>query len=125
MIECNVTLKVMIAKISYDLQKYLDYKRRNSDTKSETKSTNVGSFPSADHAAEDVGTRMISQTVGVNVNRYSYFAAQFGDRYLNLKMRMPYDPRITLLRINPRKKSSYMCIKRCVMIVTAVSLLMP
>lgn len=64
---------MVFTKISSDLQKYLGHeKERNPDTHSETRSTGVAGSAQCWHAGEDVGSQVIPQSAGVNINWFSY-----------------------------------------------------
>ena len=53
---------------------------------------------------KDVKKRELLCTVGGNVNWYSHYGKQYGNSSKKVKIELPYDPAVPLLRIQRKQK---------------------
>ena len=53
---------------------------------------------------KDVKKRELLRTVGGNVNWYSHYGKQYGNSSKKVKIELPYDPAVPLLRIQRKQK---------------------
>lgn len=100
--EWNVALRVMIAKITNDLQRCLPYKKkRNSDSAGDQEHQ----FSQIRTSCWGRGTSDDSTNCCVNINWCHCFLEQFGNGYL--KMPTCLTPQVLLLRTKPRQSVAY------------------
>lgn len=100
--EWNVALRVMIAKITNDLQRRFPYKKkRNSDSAGDQEHQ----FSQIRTSCWGCGTSDDSTNCCVNISWHHCFLEQFGNGYL--KMPTSLTPQVLLLRTNPRQSVAY------------------